>query len=786
MSIHCKIFAIFCGITLAPLAFGTNLHQIAVSENPSKFEKLAANELQYFLNKIGENKYNIVPEKLADAKNIIYLGQTKFAKINGINFDSLEKEEWVLKTIGNKLVVSGGRPVGTLYGVFALLEKLGCYFLTLDQNVIPKIKHLKIPLLNERRKPFFTGRNIYDSYPSMLRKRGIPEDIYWRFRLRSRANGSQGRRPGIIYNGDMFRLSNSLSNFHNFFQYVSPKKYFKSHPEYFNMNKNGKRFIKLPQGSQLCFTNPDVVKITTESLRKFIRRDRKSLPKSEWPIIYDISAMDGTKFMCLCPKCKEITTKEGSAAGLVLRYINAVAKAIANEYPEIMIRTFAYSSAELAPQITRPAPNVIVQYCDIYTKSDCYRPLTTVFNKKQLKKIKDWGKLNSKLALWDYWNMGMSSYFNPPRPEVIIDSIQPDFKLFGRMGIISLFLEAEKNFITPQNFIDLEYFIAYQLMVDPKRDVEKLINIYMNNYYGKAAPLMKQYLQMLRSGVSRHPNAQFTMRISMWHYMTPEFMLKTYKLLHRAETLVKDNDVYRCRVREELISPLWTILYFRSNYGRYFEQNGYKILGLENECRQLVLEFMNKYKPKKLKTALKKFEKRFNILTAHLKCPKKFKNLPPESVKVFGYPHRNLKSTKFYSDIKKDKESITGYTYISENPNPKMHGKNFREKLWGTTFGISNYGNARKVIRITEFPKDEKYHWYKIPNFEIGSKTVFWAHLWWIQYDISSAYANADGHENANVWDVWFSAKFTGPAYVKGSKKKNTICVDMVVLAKSK
>lgn len=758
--------------------------QIAVSNTPAKFEKLAAQELKHFLEKISGDEYNIVPETAASGTSVIYLGQTEFARQHGINYATADKEEWILKTVGKHLVISGGRPIGTLYGVYAMLEKLGCHFLTLDQTVIPTISPLVLPLFDEQKKPFFAGRCVFDHYQTNFRKLGVDEDAYLLFRLRSRQNGGQGRLKAL-YLGDMFRLSYALPHYHNFYQYVSPDKYFTSHPEYFNMDQNGKRFATKSQGGQLCLSNPDVAQITLDSLTHFIQQDRKKLPPEEWPVLYDISAMDGTKFICLCPDCKAISNKEGSEAGLVLHYINAVARGIAKIYPEIMLRTFAYSSAELAPKFIRPEPNVIIQYADLYTRSDCYRPLTNPLNVKQLKKIEDWCGTNAKLGLWDYWNMGLPSYIDPPRPEVVIDAIQPDFKLFGQMGFVALFIEAEKNFITPQNFIDLEFFVAYKLMVDPECDVEKLINIYMDGYYGKAAPLMKKYLQLLRNGVATHPTAQFTLSVKNWHYMTPEFMFTTYKLLHDAENMVKDDEVYRRRVREELISPLWTTLYFRDSYKDYFKQNGIVLASLEQECRQLVMEFIDKFKPKNSASAKKTFEQRFGVLTANLPRPAQFSKLPESSVKVFGYPHHNLHTTRFHSSIVKDIESPTGYTFCSETPDPKLHGKeNKHKKIWVTAFGVSNYGNQQKTIRVTDIPQDEKYHWYKIADFTIGSKTVFWGHCWWIQYDISTAYVVADGVDDANIWDVWFSAKFTGPAYVKDSTNKNAISVDRVVLVK--
>ena len=53
---------------------------------------------------------------------------------------------------------------------------------------------------------------------------------------------------------------------------------------------------------------------------------------------------------------------------------------------------------------------------------------------------------------------------------------------------------------------------------------------------------------------------------------------------------------------------------------------------------------------------------------------------------------------------------------------------------------------------------------------------------WAIQANSSHWYTLTDGDPRDNTWDeVWVSAKFTGPAYVKGSTRPNAIWVDMVV-----
>ena len=603
---------------------------IAVAEKPSEFEKTACNELKLFLKKITGADFKVVKESQTANKPAIYLGQTEYAKQNGIDFSKVGKEEWILKTVNNNLIISGGRPVGTLYGVYELLEKLGVYFLSKDQTVVPSKKNLNIPKLNEKGKPAFPGRNIYDgfSWPAFASK--VPEKIvreYWLYRLRSRQNGGHGIvRKGIanaLYLGDLFNLTMS---YHTFSYYVNPK-LFAKHPEYFTMDKSGKRVKPKSFSAQgsLCLTNKDVYRVTLDSLRKYIKRDRAALPKEKWPAVYDISTLDNTPYICYCPKCSAVTKAEGGDSGLVLRYINHVATEIAKEYPEIKIRTFAYSSTKDVPKITRPVSNVLIQYCDEFPVSDCYRPLTSKFNSQMLANLKNWHAAGAKLVLWDYWNMG-GRFFDPPRIETVTNAIQPDMRTFRELGIQSLFIEAEKDQATPQNFIDLNYFLAAQLMIDPDKDQNKLINVFMNGYYGPAAPEMKKYLQILRDGVKNHPRIQRTMRVGRWNFITAAFMLDSYKMFKQAEAKTKADSIYRKRLHYEMIPLLWQMLLSYTGDADKFKKAGISEKELKNKCREYCLEFIKRNNPAKPEKYLKEFEKKFAALSTKLPVPEKFKN----------------------------------------------------------------------------------------------------------------------------------------------------------------
>lgn len=763
---------------LALTAWGTE-YKIAVSGLANKYEKLAAEELKLFLEQITPDKYTIVTENQVGGNGIVYLGQTEFAAKNGITFNKLAREELVLKSIDGNLVISGGRPVGTLYGVYELLERLGVYFLNYDVTVLPAIKSLKLEGYDLTKKPSISNRVVYDSVSLWLMRRACPMKYakeYWRYKLRNRANGNQGRgSPWVVgeYAGIQSNVSSKVPFAHNFHHYVSPAKYFAEHPEYFSMDEKGERFCKPGNGrrpAQLCLTNPDVLRITLDFLRDMIKSDREGKPEEEWPVVYDISAMDGARYFCLCPECEAITKVEGHSGLLLKAYINPIAETIAKEYPGLMIRTFAYSFAEKPPKTVRPVENVIIYYADLYLRADYYRPLTSEFNRNQLELFNGWKAVGARIYLWDYWNMGGPHYFSPPRIETGIDAIIEDIKLFAKSGVEGVMTEYGIDPLKPQMFFALDNYVALQLMYDVSQNPEMLIDRFMKGYYGAAAPEMRAILDSLRDGVKKHPERQVSMSVGRWNFSTPEFLQKTWQLLEAAEA--KTSGEYRARVHTEMITPLWEIIGRRNETEKLFPDFN----ELKRKCRELTMANLLKNEAKRPEGTKEKptYLNQLDALLMELPCPPKFME-QRDQIMIFGAPNFT-DNPRYDCPVIDDADSPTGkaVSYRKAVKLPLRLGVANRDvstKEWG-----------RSIIQHA--PQDEKYHWYCMPRITFGSKTWMHGFNGPLRIDLTSAYRIPAGVEEPdfNVYDVWYSLKFEGPAYVKGSRKENAISIDYVVL----
>jgi hypothetical protein len=752
-------------------------------------EKKAADELKTYLTKISGGNYSLQAEdKALDGASAIYVGQTAFAQKAGIDFGTFAEEEYILRTVGPSLIIGGGQPRGTWNGVHHFLQReLGCHFFTWDCEVIPQRENLPLPNLELRRKPSFAGRTIY-----------LPS---WDFGQSGKVSAWQSRNFGNSYSSAYDRQSKTgdATQCHNEFFWVEPRKYAASNPEFYS---NKGKFINMPkergrnQEGTLCWTNREVWNITLAELRECIKKDRAELPKWKWPVTYQISQNDSTGY-CRCINCETAAKEAGSKSGPLLQYVNFVAESIAKEYPDVKIMTFAYVETEDPPKNIRPAANVVMQWADLYSRSDCYRPLTGEFNVQQKARLDGWKKLGAKLAIWDYWNMGISGvYFEPPRIETMVDAIAPDLRYFAASGVEALMVENEFCHKNPQNFYDLQVYLGLQLMADVTLPEETLIKEYMAGCYGPAAPAMEEFLSLLRQAVKNEKKPLYYITNPVRSYSDGAFLEKVYKLLKQAQAAVPpDSDYYR-RVQQEKITPLAVIIN-NQQYG-FFQRTGLKKEDLVAEYRVASLSRIEQagVLAERQKKDKEQLEKDIAGMLLDIPVPEHLKQC--KNIRMFAWPQMS-DGYDGSSKIEADPDSEVGKALVcrkaghdlrkqkKDNESDEEHDytKPFAGGLYPNSFGIYSQNDKRSAATIkTDVPQDEKYHWYKINAFDFGPNTFLWGFYWYASVNLNSAFAAADGIPGYNVWETWISVKYTGPAYVKGSTQKNGVFLDRVILVK--
>jgi hypothetical protein len=438
--------------------------------------------------------------------------------------DSLGDEGYEISVQKNRISLSGGRTRGVINAVYALLEEdLGCRFYTRDSIRLPKSSSLVIGPVERRVVPQLRIRDPF--YACAF-------DPEWS--LRNRTNSPDAAVPeeygGHIDYGDMF--------VHTAAQLVPPDKYFKAHPEYFAMQEDGTRTT-----SQLCPTEPAVAQISIDYVRRFLKEN----PYTE---LVSVSKND-CRLVCLCPRCKPLRDAEGSDMANQLVLVNQVAQAIEMDYPAVTVDTLAYLDTVAVPKTARPRRNVAVRLCSDVAGAWTH-PFTPAEQCDIANLVRDWSAVGCQIYIWDY-TVNYSHYL-APMPN--LDVIAANTRFWIRSGARGVMLEGAYQ--GPGEQDELKSWVAAKLMWNPSLDENALADDFIRGHYGKAAPALEEYQQLLIRMRVRHQKEMASpdggIRYPMdAPFITKEFIADAKKLFLNAQMLAKgDERLTRAVERAEL------------------------------------------------------------------------------------------------------------------------------------------------------------------------------------------------------------------------------------------
>lgn len=441
---------------------GKSDYRISLAPNASESEKWAAKELQHWMKEISGAELPIIDfsENFQGAQ--IVIGQTN-GTTPGLK-NATEEESFHYFNTGKNIFITGGRQRGTMYGVFEFLEReLGCRWYTPGVQVIPKRNELKFAWIDHAEHPGVRVRNdfYYEAF-----------DPIWA--TRNKMNGAMGYReqPGGI---------ESYWSVHTFYPLMPPAEFFKKHPEYYSLI-DGKRTF---ERAQLCLTNPDVLRIITE-------RIKKRMAESPEYLIYDVSQNDWYN-PCQCEKCQAIVKEKGGESGLIIWFVNQVAEAVEKDFPDKFIGTLAYQYTRTPPKDIRPRHNVVVRLCSIEC---CFAHdfKSCPENKSFLDDLKGWSVIAPHMYIWDYV-VNFSHYVMPyPNFRVLQSNIQ-SFRDNNAIGIMEQAAYQSRG----GEFSELRSYLVSKLLWNPECSTEEVINDFMYGYYGRSGKFVRQYFDLLHN-----------------------------------------------------------------------------------------------------------------------------------------------------------------------------------------------------------------------------------------------------------------------------------------------
>ncbi|OQB71944.1 MAG: Glycosyl hydrolases family 2, sugar binding domain [candidate division TA06 bacterium ADurb.Bin131] len=462
-------------------------------EAKEKFPKAieSANAIQKYIQKMTDAELPIIMENQQHPANIstfIYVGHTQAAKKNRIRVpsgfnpairpDVYEEEGYIIKTIGNNIFIAGnedGPYQGTIYAAYMFLEKLGCrwYFPGQWGEVIPQTKTITAQRIDIEAKPDFAMRGIWidGRWGMTAENRKIYADWAKKVGFSSDYTGGQKLYPTP---GDGYLA-----------QPLPPKEYAESHPEYYAMDKTGKRNISPtthPSFAMLCLSNQEMQKEYIKNVKEAFEGKKKYPNISEIGI--GISPPDGTPY-CYCETCLAQSQNFNYPTYVHERMqseeVFSFACKIADTFPDKWVAVSAYALREMPPQGVKLRPNMVVMYAPISccvlhpnNATDCWRRI------EMMHILKQWIKLTPHVWLYDYTPGLLVSGFIPERDVANFAINAPIYKQIGLKG----FGRQGSNAMMSTW---ISYYTSAKLMWDVNTDVEAVKKDFYSKFFGSQA-----------------------------------------------------------------------------------------------------------------------------------------------------------------------------------------------------------------------------------------------------------------------------------------------------------
>ncbi len=492
---------------------GKTTYSIVVKKDAGDGEKWAAKELQHWLEKISGVTFPIVTDDKEITENEIVIGYNKHSLALLEPATILPKatnESYYYKNIGSSVLLLGGEQRGSMYAVFSFLEnEFGCRWYSPEVTVIPQKKKYSFSFFNHSESPSVRVRNDY--YYEVF------DNPDWA--ARNKINGAMNyceQHGGL----------EAYWSAHTFFKLLPPEEFFDTHPEYYSLI-DGKR---IHERAQLCLSNPEVIKVATERLKKVMQENPEYL-------IYSVSQMDW-KNACQCEKCQAIVDREKSQSGPLIHFINQVADGIKDEFPDKYVGTFAYQYTRKPPATIKPRENVVIRLCSIeccfaHDFKSCHK------NEEFLEDMKIWSTLAPHLYIWDYV-VSFREYLVPfPNFKVL----QSNINSFIENNAIGIMEQAAYQ-CPGTEFAELRSYVIAKLLWNSKIDVDWVIDDFMAGYYGRSGQYIRDYFDLLHNLIT--PETHFDIRLR--HYddlFNDEFVIKAERIFDKAEKVADDNEVLK-------------------------------------------------------------------------------------------------------------------------------------------------------------------------------------------------------------------------------------------------
>ena len=478
--------------------------EFVLSDRPAQAEVFGTNDICGWIEKITGAKVPILRAASEKANEKVFVG-TAYAGEFKKDLARLEGNDgYAVRRKGNSVYVFGSRPRGTLYGLYALLQKnTDIIFARPDDTfgtVHGQAKDLSLKEADFIDVPVFLNRWLGPGWP-----RHRPTGMWL---LRNRDNRRDLRAS---YKG--FEKLDLIEAYNRTF--ASPiSSHAKDHPEYFGWDPitRTRRFVRHGEGT-MCLTTPGLPAIWARGLADMVAAHEKKVGRN----VDNVRIGPGDNwFCCQCTKClAPIALPNGTTLACkdpdsikdplfrstqIFMFINEAMKTWQELRPDIPLHVLAYIHFAEPPRV-KLHPKMGIYFAAYPTNNMHFPLLDPRQSAVWRRRFAQWLKVRPCLGFYEY-------YFSKPTPLGFYAAANlraimrcPDYK----NAIVYCEMDNDRGARgIGENRLGwdvglMNMWVITRLFWDPTQDVDALYHYYIKRTFREAAPQMLVDFELIKA-----------------------------------------------------------------------------------------------------------------------------------------------------------------------------------------------------------------------------------------------------------------------------------------------
>ena len=526
--------------------------------NPSPAAAFAAGELQRYVEQMSGARLEI-GRKLDPTRPSIVIAQA-----------DLSHEEAFRAAIESptRLVIAGSRGRVVVYGVYDLLERLGCRFLSLGEvgETVPRRKTLRLALSAAvEQAPALDYRGLIVQQP-------INERTFLMIDWMAKNKMNYWVNPHGIFDGApddvKTRFAAELERRDLIWEYGHH-----TFRHWITAGDKEEELLGLRGGERtsaaICISNPRAAEKVAENMRAFIAR---------WPSVDVISlwANDSWDGWCQCEECKELygelpqyrTRGHPAYSKPYFWFVSRVAETLQQSGSRRSLCALAYlNTIERAPEFEL-APNVLItvapigrNYARPLAELEFFGPVLDDWAEHYGREASARRRRATQVMAYEYY---AGVYANISTLFPAVHELADDIRHYQRTGFGGITTQAEESH---WGTYKLNFHALARMSWDGPRSPMRLIGEFCRDYYGPAAEAMGEYWtsqeEFMVAQESVGPATHFLRSFGQ----DPKRMERLRECLERALEATGDDEQLRARLRDTEISLQYNTLLLTALHG---------------------------------------------------------------------------------------------------------------------------------------------------------------------------------------------------------------------------